>query len=318
MMKRKVSKLISPRGNGKPNGKSSDESQIKEADKHADEPGEQSDKPWDARSAGNHRPALTVLTAAQPTAASILAQWGSQWLQFFIPSIDQSPPFGSASGSPQASFDHTDNFEASIRDQRRGVEDQLGRELTDREASHIREVLGDIKSTVHAQLDEHTRQLDEHTRQLDLNLSTHFTRAYKHQDSRPDAALEQGDLRTQARPTGGEEKRTEEKEEKTKEEQADSLLRDPSLTLLAFLMLFWTVTSAMVHSQRLTGGAYGPYVNGGYNGLGSVAVFDSWTSFWTMALAMVWLGTSAVLHWGAGHGQEMVEWLVFLAGWWPF
>jgi hypothetical protein len=51
------------------------------------------------------------------------------------------------------------------------------------------------------------------------------------------------------------------------------------LTLaLAMVVLVWLVTEAMLHSKRLSDG-FGPYINGGYNGLGSVLIFGSWSKF---------------------------------------
>ncbi|KXX77891.1 hypothetical protein MMYC01_205787 [Madurella mycetomatis] len=322
----------SSHSSGKPNGKTPDEPQG-QAGQNADELQEQSDDPPGARSERIRRLALTVVTSTQSGRKSRLMEWGSQWLRFFISNSDQAPSFARASSSPWAFSDHAQNFKAATGDQRRLIEAQLGRNLTDEEASHLYGILGGLKPTVQAQLDEHTRQLADLSEQLKAlrrqnaelratvkNLQTHFIPSPQNQECQPDAALEQEEEpRTPARPTGEEKNgKKKKKEEKAEREEDANPLLDPFLAVLALLMLFGTVTSAMVHSQRLAGGAYGPYVNGGYNGLGSVAVLDSWTSFWTMALAGAWLGASAVLHLGAGHGQEIAKWLLLLAEWWPF
>lgn len=327
----------SSHSSGKPNGKDPEEPQG-QADQNADELQEQSDDASGAFSERVRSPMLTVVTSTQSGRKSWLTEWGLQWLRFFIPNSDQAPPVTSARSRPWAPSGHAQNLKAAAGDRHRRIKDQLGRGLTEEEASHLQGVLDGLKPTAQAQLDEHARQLADLSEQLKAlrrqnaelraaveNLPTHFTPSPQHQESQPDAALEQEEKpRTPGRPTGEERngKREEEGEKEEKqEEHTDPLLDpflDPFLALLALLMLFGTVTSAMVHSQRLAGGAYGPYVNGGYNGLGSVAVFDSWTSFWTMALAVAWLGAGVVLHWSAGHGQEIVEWLLFLAEWWPF
>ncbi|KAK4240214.1 hypothetical protein C8A03DRAFT_42255 [Achaetomium macrosporum] len=54
---------------------------------------------------------------------------------------------------------------------------------------------------------------------------------------------------------------------------------------ITILILQWTVTGAVLHSNRLTDG-YGPYVNGGYNGLGSVLIFGSWIQVLAFAFAI--------------------------------
>jgi hypothetical protein len=61
---------------------------------------------------------------------------------------------------------------------------------------------------------------------------------------------------------------------------------------VALVALVWVVTEAMLHSKRLSDG-YGPYINGGYNGLGSVLIFGSWTEFSTFVAAVLYLGESA-------------------------
>ncbi|KAL2022013.1 hypothetical protein VTK56DRAFT_6253 [Thermocarpiscus australiensis] len=62
--------------------------------------------------------------------------------------------------------------------------------------------------------------------------------------------------------------------------------------LAAFVALTWTVMEAVVHSRRLTHG-YGPYINGGYNGLQSVATFGSWTAFCVFSFAISLLGVTS-------------------------
>ncbi|AEO64523.1 uncharacterized protein THITE_2086018 [Thermothielavioides terrestris NRRL 8126] len=64
---------------------------------------------------------------------------------------------------------------------------------------------------------------------------------------------------------------------------------------LALLVLAWVVPEAVLHSKRLSEG-YGPYINGGYNGLGSVLIFGSWTKFFLFALMLWFLGYSAGLN----------------------
>ncbi|KAK4154165.1 hypothetical protein C8A00DRAFT_33056 [Chaetomidium leptoderma] len=69
-----------------------------------------------------------------------------------------------------------------------------------------------------------------------------------------------------------------------------------NLTAVTFAMvlLVWVVTEAMLHSKRLSDG-YGPFINGGYNGLGSVVIFGTWGKFLLFILAMVYLGVLSVL-----------------------
>lgn len=63
---------------------------------------------------------------------------------------------------------------------------------------------------------------------------------------------------------------------------------------LAVVVLVWLVTEAMLHSKRLSEG-YGPFVNGGFNGLGSVVIFGTWGKFLGFNAAMVFLGVFSVL-----------------------
>jgi hypothetical protein len=66
------------------------------------------------------------------------------------------------------------------------------------------------------------------------------------------------------------------------------------LTLaLAMVVLVWFVTEAMLHSKRLSDG-FGPYINGGYNGLGSVLIFGSWFKFLVLNAAALYLGYFSV------------------------
>ncbi|KAK3305374.1 uncharacterized protein B0T15DRAFT_511296 [Chaetomium strumarium] len=57
------------------------------------------------------------------------------------------------------------------------------------------------------------------------------------------------------------------------------------LFVLAAFVLHWVVTTAVLHSARLTDG-YGPFINGGYNGLASVLIFGSWFQVLAFCLAM--------------------------------
>ncbi|KAG7286369.1 hypothetical protein NEMBOFW57_008678 [Staphylotrichum longicolle] len=63
-----------------------------------------------------------------------------------------------------------------------------------------------------------------------------------------------------------------------------------SLTLVTFAMavMVWLVTEAMLHSKRLSDG-FGPFINGGYNGLGSVVIFGTWGKFLLFNAVMVYL-----------------------------
>ncbi|KAK4126678.1 hypothetical protein N657DRAFT_567104 [Parathielavia appendiculata] len=62
--------------------------------------------------------------------------------------------------------------------------------------------------------------------------------------------------------------------------------------MFAMAVLVWLVTEAMLHSKRLADG-YGGYVNGGYNGLGSVLIFGTWVKFMVFEVAVVFLGVLA-------------------------
>ena len=62
----------------------------------------------------------------------------------------------------------------------------------------------------------------------------------------------------------------------------------------AGVVLVWLVAEAMLHSKRLSEG-YGPFVNGGFNGLGSVVVFGTWGRFLGFSVAMVFLGVLSVM-----------------------
>ena len=61
----------------------------------------------------------------------------------------------------------------------------------------------------------------------------------------------------------------------------------------ALIAMVWLVTEAMLHSQRLSGG-FGPFINGGYNGLASVAVFGTWRQFLWFVGVVVYVGLFAV------------------------
>lgn len=64
--------------------------------------------------------------------------------------------------------------------------------------------------------------------------------------------------------------------------------------VIAMAALVWLVTEAMLHSKRLSDG-YGPFVNGGYNGLGSVVIFGTWIKFLLFSMTVVFLGVFSVL-----------------------
>ncbi|KAH6842567.1 hypothetical protein B0I37DRAFT_436151 [Chaetomium sp. MPI-CAGE-AT-0009] len=66
-----------------------------------------------------------------------------------------------------------------------------------------------------------------------------------------------------------------------------------SLVVLAMMALVWFVTEAMLHSKRLSDG-YGPFINGGYNGLGSVVIFGTWTKFFLFYAVALYLGVFSV------------------------
>jgi len=83
---------------------------------------------------------------------------------------------------------------------------------------------------------------------------------------------------------------------------ADRHLRPPlvqaglfNLTLVTFAMAttVWLVTEAMLHSKRLSEG-FGPFINGGYNGLGSVVIFGTWGKFLLFNAVMVYLGMFSI------------------------
>ncbi|KAK4100059.1 hypothetical protein N658DRAFT_525060 [Parathielavia hyrcaniae] len=59
--------------------------------------------------------------------------------------------------------------------------------------------------------------------------------------------------------------------------------------VVAMIVWLHVGTEAMVHSKRLADG-YGGYVNGGFNGLGSVLVFGTWKQFVVFEAAVVFLG----------------------------
>jgi hypothetical protein len=57
------------------------------------------------------------------------------------------------------------------------------------------------------------------------------------------------------------------------------------LFLLAGFLLLYLVATAALHNARLTDG-YGPFINGGYNGLASVLIFGSWPQVVAFSLAI--------------------------------
>ncbi|KAL2162391.1 hypothetical protein VTH06DRAFT_7304 [Thermothelomyces fergusii] len=67
-----------------------------------------------------------------------------------------------------------------------------------------------------------------------------------------------------------------------------------TLIVVAMAVLVWLVTEAMLHSKRLSDG-YGPFINGGYNGLASVAIFGTWTQFTLFLVVSTYLGVVLVL-----------------------
>ncbi|AEO59233.1 hypothetical protein MYCTH_94734 [Thermothelomyces thermophilus ATCC 42464] len=76
--------------------------------------------------------------------------------------------------------------------------------------------------------------------------------------------------------------------------QANGLSFTPTLVVAAMVALVWLVTEAMLHSKRLSDG-YGPFINGGYNGLASVVVFGTWTQFILFIIVSTYLGVVSVL-----------------------
>ncbi|EAQ84671.1 predicted protein [Chaetomium globosum CBS 148.51] len=62
-----------------------------------------------------------------------------------------------------------------------------------------------------------------------------------------------------------------------------------SYVVFAMTVLVWLVTEGMLHSKRLSEG-YGPFINGGYNGLGSVVIFGTWSKFFLFYAVAVYLG----------------------------
>ncbi|KAL2178248.1 uncharacterized protein P884DRAFT_323279 [Thermothelomyces heterothallicus CBS 202.75] len=76
--------------------------------------------------------------------------------------------------------------------------------------------------------------------------------------------------------------------------QANGLSFTPTLVVVAMVALVWLVTEAMLHSKRLSDG-YGPFINGGYNGLASVVVFGTWTQFILFIIVSTYLGVVSVL-----------------------
>lgn len=63
--------------------------------------------------------------------------------------------------------------------------------------------------------------------------------------------------------------------------------------VIAMVVLVWLVTEAMLHSKRLSDG-FGPYINGGFNGLGSVLIFGSWFKFLMFNAVALYLGYFSV------------------------
>lgn len=76
--------------------------------------------------------------------------------------------------------------------------------------------------------------------------------------------------------------------------RANGLGFNPTLAVVALAAMVWLVTEAMLHSKRLSDG-YGPFINGGYNGLASVVVFGTWTQFTFFITASTYLGVVSVL-----------------------
>ncbi|KAJ4287093.1 hypothetical protein N0V88_007787 [Collariella sp. IMI 366227] len=64
--------------------------------------------------------------------------------------------------------------------------------------------------------------------------------------------------------------------------------------MVGLVMLVWGVSEAVLHSKRLSEG-YGSYINGGHNGLGSVAIFETWSKFLMFGMAVVWLTSLSIL-----------------------
>ncbi len=62
---------------------------------------------------------------------------------------------------------------------------------------------------------------------------------------------------------------------------------------VALVVMVWLVLEAVLHSQRLSGG-FGPFINGGYNGLASVLVFGTWKEFLWFVGLVVYVGLFAV------------------------
>lgn len=66
-----------------------------------------------------------------------------------------------------------------------------------------------------------------------------------------------------------------------------------SYVVSAITVLVWLVTEGMLHSKRLSEG-YGPFINGGYNGLGSVVIFGTWPKFFLFYAMAVYLGVVSI------------------------
>jgi hypothetical protein len=66
-----------------------------------------------------------------------------------------------------------------------------------------------------------------------------------------------------------------------------------SYVVVAITALVWLVTEGMLHSKRLSEG-YGPFINGGYNGLGSVVIFGTWPKFFLFYAVAVYLGVVSI------------------------
>ena len=62
---------------------------------------------------------------------------------------------------------------------------------------------------------------------------------------------------------------------------------------IALVAMVWLVLEAMLHSKRLSDG-FGPFINGGYNGLASVVVFGTWKQFLWFVAVVVYVGLFAV------------------------
>lgn len=256
------------------------------------------------------------LTEAEKNYVRYILEKGKDHRPFFIPP-----------GSPDKRSVHPKrgkNCEAAIKDQRERIEPQLGRALSGEEESQLSAVMEELQPSVRAQLDEQAEQLNaltEEVRALHDRTSTLLVAVARifgiDEEDAPAGSSSNNprDLSPPPTPQQQQEQAAQPQPQQRQQQQPDPhtiLVPDgtipPShhtnsnsalnnlLTLLALAALVWTVATAALHSARLSDGL-GPYVNGGYNGLGGVAVFGSWTSLLAMNAAVVWLGMRA-LHGG--------------------